>query len=63
MFTVPLQAARRAADQRNFACERACRHAGARYPAITLFPLFPPDALERMKKSGIFALAEPGKLD
>jgi SAM-dependent methyltransferase len=28
-----------------------------------LFPLFPPDALERMKQSGIFALSDPGKLD
>lgn len=28
-----------------------------------LFPLFPPEALERMKHSGMFALSEPGKLD
>lgn len=28
-----------------------------------LFPLFPPDALESMKHSGMFALSEPGKLD
>jgi hypothetical protein len=28
-----------------------------------LFPLFPPEALESMKQSGIFALSEPGKLD
>ena len=28
-----------------------------------LFPLFPPDALESMKQSGIFALSEPGKLE
>jgi len=28
-----------------------------------LFPLFPPDALEAMKQSGMFALSEPGKLD
>ena len=28
-----------------------------------LFPLFPPDALESMKRSGMFALSEPGALD
>jgi SAM-dependent methyltransferase len=28
-----------------------------------LFPLFPAQALERMKYSGMFALSEPGKLD
>jgi hypothetical protein len=28
-----------------------------------LFPLFPPEALESMKQSGIFALSEPGRLD
>jgi SAM-dependent methyltransferase len=28
-----------------------------------LFPLFPPEALESMKQSGMFALSEPGKLD
>lgn len=28
-----------------------------------LFPLFPPDALESMKHSGMFALSEPGKLE
>ncbi len=28
-----------------------------------LFPLFPPEALESMKRSGIFALSEPGKLE
>ena len=28
-----------------------------------LFPLFPPEALEGMKRSGMFALSEPGKLD
>jgi hypothetical protein len=28
-----------------------------------LFPLFPPEALESMKESGMFALSEPGKLD
>jgi SAM-dependent methyltransferase len=28
-----------------------------------LFPLFPPEALESMKSSGMFALSEPGKLD
>jgi SAM-dependent methyltransferase len=28
-----------------------------------LFPLFPPDALEGMKESGMFSLSEPGKLD
>jgi SAM-dependent methyltransferase len=28
-----------------------------------LFPLFPPEALESMKHSGMFALSEPGKLD
>jgi SAM-dependent methyltransferase len=28
-----------------------------------LLPLFPPEALERMKNSGIFALSEPGKLE
>ncbi|MPZ74552.1 MAG: methyltransferase domain-containing protein [Nitriliruptorales bacterium] len=28
-----------------------------------LFPLFPPDALETMKRSGMFALSDPGALD
>lgn len=28
-----------------------------------LFPLFPPDALEGMRDSGMFALSEPGRLD
>jgi SAM-dependent methyltransferase len=28
-----------------------------------LFPLFPPEALESMRHSGMFALSEPGKLD
>ncbi|MDP8927951.1 MAG: class I SAM-dependent methyltransferase, partial [Actinomycetota bacterium] len=28
-----------------------------------LLPLFPPEALESMKQSGMFALSEPGKLD
>jgi SAM-dependent methyltransferase len=28
-----------------------------------VFPLFPPEALESMKNSGMFALSEPGKLD
>ena len=28
-----------------------------------LFPLFPPEALESMKQSGMFALSEPGTLD
>lgn len=28
-----------------------------------LFPLFPPDALDSMKHSGMFALSEPGALD
>lgn len=28
-----------------------------------LFPLFPPDALESMKRSGMFALSEPAALD
>ncbi len=28
-----------------------------------LFPLFPPEALESMKHSGMFALSEPGKLE
>jgi hypothetical protein len=28
-----------------------------------LFPLYPPEALESMKRSGMFALSEPGKLD
>jgi SAM-dependent methyltransferase len=28
-----------------------------------LFPLFPPQALDSMKNSGMFALSEPGKLD
>jgi len=28
-----------------------------------LFPLFPPEALESMKQSGMFALSEPGKLE
>jgi SAM-dependent methyltransferase len=28
-----------------------------------LFPLFPPEALVSLKKSGIFALSEPGQLD
>ena len=28
-----------------------------------LFPLFPPEALEGMKNSGMFALSEPGKLE
>jgi len=28
-----------------------------------LFPLFPPEALDGMKNSGMFALSEPGKLD
>lgn len=28
-----------------------------------LFPLFPPDALQSMKRSGMFALSEPGALD
>jgi SAM-dependent methyltransferase len=28
-----------------------------------LFPLFPPEALESMKHSGVFALSEPAKLD
>jgi hypothetical protein len=28
-----------------------------------LFPLFPPQALESMKQSGMFALSEPGMLD
>ena len=28
-----------------------------------LFPLFPPDALQSMKDSGMFALSEPGTLD
>jgi SAM-dependent methyltransferase len=28
-----------------------------------LFPLFPPEALEGMKQSGMFALSEPGKLE
>jgi SAM-dependent methyltransferase len=28
-----------------------------------LFPLFPPEALESMKSSGMFALSEPGRLD
>jgi hypothetical protein len=28
-----------------------------------LFPLFPPEALEGMKYSGMFALSEPGRLE
>jgi hypothetical protein len=28
-----------------------------------LFPLFPPEALERMKLGGMFALSDPGKLE
>jgi SAM-dependent methyltransferase len=28
-----------------------------------LFPLFPPEALESMKRSGMFALSEPGRLE
>jgi hypothetical protein len=28
-----------------------------------LFPLFPPEALQSIKSSGMFALSEPGKLD
>jgi hypothetical protein len=28
-----------------------------------LFPFFPPEALESMKHSGMFALSEPGKLE
>jgi hypothetical protein len=28
-----------------------------------LFPLFPPEALESMKHSGMFALSEPGRLE
>lgn len=28
-----------------------------------LFPLFPPEALESMKQSGMFALSEPGKVE
>ncbi len=28
-----------------------------------LFPLFPPDALDSMKHSGMFALSQPGALD
>ena len=28
-----------------------------------LFPLFPPEALESMRQSGMFALSEPGSLD
>ena len=28
-----------------------------------VFPLFPAEALERMKQSGMFALSEPGKLE
>lgn len=34
-------------------------------PAVfkPLFPLFPPDALDSMRHSGMFALSEPGELD
>jgi hypothetical protein len=28
-----------------------------------LFPLFPPEALESMKHSGMFALSKPGRLE
>jgi SAM-dependent methyltransferase len=39
------------------------RESGIAAVFTPLFPLFPPEALESMKHSGMFALSEPGKLD